>query len=93
MSSTVLVCVCFTLPVCSVNLKRTQATADFSRCDHLYLIFQNGDIDYICSHVSVHGRDVGYFTQNVHLNVEFFPPSCGVLFSKGGGGGDGGVAV
>lgn len=32
--------------------------------------------------------------KNVHLNVEFFPPSCGVLFAKGGGGGgDGGVAV
>lgn len=34
--------------------------------------------------------------KNVHLNVEFFPPSCGVLFSEGGGGGegdDGGVAV
>lgn len=41
----------------------------------------------------VGGWDVGgYFTQNVHLNVEFFPPSCGVLFAKGGGG-DGGVAV
>lgn len=46
--------------------------------------------------VSVGGRggwDVGCFTQNVHLNVEFFPPSCGVLFAKRGGGGDGGVAV
>lgn len=40
------------------------------------------------------GWDVGCFTQNVHLNVEFFPPSCGVLYAKrGGGGGDGGVAV
>lgn len=38
------------------------------------------------------GGTWGAFTQNVHLNVEFFPPSCGVLFSKGGGG-DGGVAV
>lgn len=37
------------------------------------------------------GRVGGCFTQNVHLNVEFFPPSCGVLFAKGGG--DGGVAV
>ncbi len=48
--------------------------------------------NHICTHVSVHGRDVGGFTRNVHLNVEFFPPSCGVLFAKGGGG-DGGVAV
>lgn len=28
-----------------------------------------------------------------HLNLEFFPLSCGVLFTMGGGGGDGGVAV
>lgn len=39
------------------------------------------------------GGTGGCFTQNLHLNVEFFPPSCGVLFAKRGGGGDGGVAV
>lgn len=38
-------------------------------------------------------RDVGVLHSNVHLNVEFFPPSCGVLFAKRGGEGDGGVAV
>lgn len=38
------------------------------------------------------GWVVGYYLRNVHLNVEFFPPSCGVLFAKRGGG-DGGVAV
>lgn len=37
------------------------------------------------------GWDVDCITQNVHLNVEFFPPSCGVLYAKRGG--DGGVAV
>lgn len=40
------------------------------------------------------GGTWGASIKNVHLNVEFFPPSCGVLFAKGGGGGgDGGVAV
>lgn len=44
------------------------------------------------------GGEVGSWgtaLKNVYLNVEFFPPSCGVLFAKrgGGGGGDGGVAV
>lgn len=71
MSSTVLVCVCFTLPVCSVNLKHTQATVDLGWCDQLYLIFQNGDIDYICTH----GRDVGCF----HSKRS---PKCGILSSK-----------
>lgn len=48
-------------------------------------------VEYVWEGVG--GWDVwgGCFTQNVHLNVEFFPPSCGVLFAKGGG--DGGVAV
>lgn len=55
--------------------------------------------NHISADVSVYGREWvvgtwGCFTRNVHLNVEFFPPSCGVLFAKGGGeGGDGGVAV
>ena len=61
------------------------------------IYFKLGGINHICTHVSVHGRDVGVLhSKNVHLNVEFFPPSCGVLFAKGGeggGGGDGGVAV
>lgn len=37
------------------------------------------------------GGTWGASLKNVHLNVEFFPPSCGVLFAKRGG--DGGVAV
>lgn len=42
--------------------------------------------------LSVHGRGV---VSRPHLNLEFFPLSCGVLFTMGGGGvgGDGGVAV
>lgn len=40
------------------------------------------------------GGTWGASLETLNLNVEFFPPSCGVLFSKGGGGGgDGGVAV
>lgn len=79
---------CFTLPV-SANLKHTQEI--WVSCYLMYHIFKKNGVYIQCVW---EGRGVLH-SKNVHLNVEFFPPSCGVLFAKrgGGGGGDGGVAV
>lgn len=67
----------------------------FGCCDKLnrtYNYISNGN-DCICTvKCAWEGRGV---ILRPHLNLEFFPLSCGVLFTMGGGGGggDGGVAV
>lgn len=85
---------CHSASLCILCYSKYTAMKRFGCCDqlnHTSNYTSNGNDCIFTVKCAWEGRGV---ILRLHLNLEFFPLSCGVLFTMGGGGGgDGGVAV